>query len=93
MGSSPSSAPTAGVLREDSGWLPASHGLFLFPKSDDVQGVSYQPKVLPAFANDHIHRGAVGGVMNVRNIRLTAPQFPIPLDGTIFQPVKSMPMP
>lgn len=76
------------VLREDSGWLPASHGLFLFPKSDDVQGVTYVPKVLPAFASDHIHRGAVGGVMNVRNIRLTAPQFPIPLDGTIFQPVK-----
>ncbi len=76
------------VLREDSGWLAASHGQFAFPKSADVQGVTYLPAILPAFANSQIHRGAIGGVMNIRNIRLTAPQFPIPLDGTIFQPVK-----
>ena len=76
------------VLREDSGWIAASDGVFLFPKSADVQGVVYSPPIDPAFGDAQIHRGAVGGVINVRNIRLSAPQFPLPSDGTIFQPVK-----
>jgi len=74
------------VLREDSGWLPASHGLFQFPKSADISELTYVPPVPPAFTDSQIHHGAVRGVMNIRNVRLSAAQFPV--GGIIFQPVK-----
>lgn len=74
------------VLREDSGWLPASHGLFQFPKGADIPANTYVPPVLPAFTDSQIHRGAVRGVMNIRNIRLSAGQFAA--GGITFQPVK-----
>ncbi|MCU1321477.1 MAG: hypothetical protein JWM43_1126 [Acidobacteriaceae bacterium] len=43
------------VQRTDSGWRAQSDGLFVFPNATD-------------FAN-RVHRGAVAGVFNVRNIR------------------------
>jgi hypothetical protein len=43
------------IRRTDSGWQPSSDGLFTFPNAAD-------------FAN-RVHRGAVAGVFNVRNIR------------------------
>ena len=74
------------VLREDSGWLPASDGLFRFPTDADIPELTYSPPVPPAFNDSQIHRGAIRGVVNVRNIRLSAAQFPV--GGIIFQPVK-----
>jgi hypothetical protein len=74
------------VLREDSGWLPASDGLFRFPTSADIPELTYNPPVPPAFIDGQIHRGAILGVINIRNIRLSAAQFPV--GGIIFQPVK-----
>ena len=77
------------VLREDSGWLAASPGLFVFPKSADIQELTFQPPVGPAFGNNQIHLGAIRGVLNIRNVRLTAPQFTLPSSAEIiFQPVK-----
>jgi hypothetical protein len=43
------------VQRTDTGWQPSSDGLFIFPNVAD-------------FAN-RVHRGAVAGVFNIRNIR------------------------
>ena len=74
------------VLREDSGWLPASDGLFRFPTDSDIPEVTYNPPVPPAFSASQIHRGAIRGVVNIRNIRLSEAQFPA--GGIVFQPVK-----
>jgi hypothetical protein len=45
------------VYRADSGWQPASEGVFVFPTKE-------QPDYL-----GHVHPGAVLGVANIRNIR------------------------
>ncbi|MBP1599073.1 MAG: hypothetical protein H6Q05_4450, partial [Acidobacteria bacterium] len=67
------------TLREDSGWQPASDGLFEFP--------SDAPQISPAFDTMHIHKGAIQGVVNIRNIQLDAPQFKLPGTAAIYQPV------
>jgi hypothetical protein len=46
---------TGWVQRVDTGWQPASQGNFVFPPALQIAG--------------RIHRGAVGGVFNIRNIR------------------------
>jgi hypothetical protein len=46
---------TGWVKRLDSGWQPASQGNFVFPPGLQIAG--------------RIHRGAVAGVFNIRNIR------------------------
>jgi hypothetical protein len=77
------------VLREDSGWQPTTDGLFHFPTTNDVPGVTFAPPIPPAFADGQIHRGAIKGVVNIRNIRLAGPPFAVPPGGVvIFQPVK-----
>ena len=78
------------VLREDSGWQPASEGLFHFPTSDDLPAIAFNPTIPPAFSDKlgQIHRGAVRGVVNIRNIRLAGPQFTVPPHNTIFRPVR-----
>ena len=43
------------VQRTDTGWVATSNGLFTFPNTADFAG--------------RVHRGAVAGVFNVRNIR------------------------
>ncbi|HET9226821.1 MAG TPA: hypothetical protein VFR31_09150 [Thermoanaerobaculia bacterium] len=62
------------VLREDSGWVAASDGLF------DYTGVP------AAFTPAQIHPGAIVGLVKIRNIRLSAGQFP--LGKSIWQPVR-----
>jgi hypothetical protein len=59
------------ILREDSGWVAASDGKFEFP-ADTAHGIN------AAFPEQRIHRGAVLGVVNVRNILLRGAQFPVP---------------
>lgn len=82
------------VLREDSGWLAASHGKFHFPRSSEVNELTFSQDVPPAFDDSQIHRGAIHGVVNIRNVRLSAPQVTIPSgdpgypQGVVFQPVK-----
>ena len=77
--------PGGWVLREDSGWQPTSDGRFLFKGDPNAVGGA----LLPAFAEANIHRGAVSSVVNIRNIRLNGPQFPLPSpDGpVVWQPV------
>jgi hypothetical protein len=63
---------TGWVQRTDTGWQPASHGIFKFPPPN-------------TWAN-RVHRGAVGGVFNLRNIReqpdiVTCP----PVGGVTFE--------
>ena len=70
------------TLREDSGWQPASDGLFDFPS--DKTGL---PQIDPAFDAAHIHKGAIQGLVNIRNIQLDAPQFKLPGTGATYQPV------
>ncbi len=60
------------VLREDSGWVPASDGRFEY--TGDLKGV---PAVPPAFPAPLRHRGAVEGLINVRNIQLDGAQFDV----------------
>jgi hypothetical protein len=73
--------PGGWVLREDSGWLAASAGLF-----------EYRPPIAEAFPPERRHPGAIAGVERVRNIRLEGPQFPIPVtggpDSIAWQPVR-----
>ena len=49
--------PAGWVHRTDSGWQPASEGVFVFPVNER-----------PDYAG-HVHPGAVLGVVNIRNIR------------------------
>lgn len=70
------------TLREDSRWQPASDGMFDFPC--DKKG---SPPIPQAFDPAHIHRGAIQGVVNIRNIQLDAPQFQLPGTSAIYQPV------
>ena len=76
--------PGGWILREDSGWVAASNGLFDFPH-DEVHGIA------PAFPPQRIHKGAVRGVVNVRNIRLQGADFPVPpppaATPVVWQPV------
>ena len=67
------------VLREDSGWVAASDGVFDF-RGDPKGGVP------PAFQPQQIHPGAVVGVVKIRNIRLSAGQFE--LGASTWQPVR-----
>lgn len=48
------------ILRTDSGWQPASDGVFDFPRSSKADYAG------------HVHTGAVLGVVNIRNIREVA---------------------
>jgi hypothetical protein len=81
------------VLREDSGWQPTSDGLFVFKGDANAVAPPVPPGVPqplpPAFVETDIHRGAVSGVVNIRNIRLNGAQFPLPSpDGAVvWQPV------
>jgi hypothetical protein len=74
---------TAGgwILREDTGWVAASDGLF-----------AYQPVPADAFPPERRHLGAISGIERVRNIRLEGPQFPLPVQGGAlalnWQPVR-----
>src|SRR5262249_46654511 len=82
------------ILREDSGWVPVTDGLFRFPSSADLpttpQKIGLSPDITPAFDDTlhQIHRGAVKGVVNIRNIRLAGPQFSPPGSAAVFRPVK-----
>lgn len=60
------------VQRTDTGWQPASHGLFQFPP-DVVHGVDW---------TNSVHKGPLVGAFNVRNIRemLEVETFPNPAD-------------
>ena len=60
------------VQRTDTGWQPASHGLFEFPP-DPAHGVNW--------ANS-VHKGPLVGAFNIRNIRetLEVETFPNPAD-------------
>ena len=65
------------ILREDSGWVAAGDGRFDY--QDDPHAVG---GTLPAaFPPGNRHPGAIAGVVNVRNIRLAGPQFPLPPAG------------
>jgi hypothetical protein len=55
------------ILREDTGWLAASDGLF-----------AYTPAAAEAFPESKRHLGAISGIERVRNIRLEGSQFPLP---------------
>src|SRR4029453_3634574 len=50
------------ILREDSGWVPVTDGLFRFPSSADLpptpQKIGVSPDIPPAFDNARIDRGA-----------------------------------
>jgi hypothetical protein len=76
------------VLREDSGWQPTTDGLFRFPASAVPDPLELKTPIVPAFSDaaGDIHRGAVRGVVNIRNIRLTGPVFPV--GAVSFQPVQ-----
>jgi hypothetical protein len=80
------------ILREDSGWVPVTDGLFRFPSSADLpttpQKIGVSPDITPAFDDARIDRGAVKGVVNIRNIRLAGPQFSPPGSAAVFRPVK-----
>ena len=60
------------VRRTDTGWQPASHGLFEFPP-DPAHGVNWA---------DSVHKGPLAGAFNIRNIRetLEVETFPNPAD-------------
>ena len=77
------------VLREDSGWIATSDGRFAY--QGDNTG---NPIVDPAFTPDRIHPGAMEALVDVRNIRLDGPQFPLPKvksganPQSVWQPVR-----
>lgn len=68
------------VLREDSGWVAATDGVF------DYRGDPSSKDAPAAFQPHQIHPGAVVGVVRIRNIRLSAGQFT--LGGSTWQPVR-----
>jgi hypothetical protein len=77
------------ILREDSGWVPTSDGHFAF--EGDPRAIP-PDNVPPAFPDANVHKGAVGSVVNIRNIRLAGPQFALPAgpvtpNSRIWQPV------
>jgi hypothetical protein len=78
--------PGGWVLREDSGWVPASDGRFDYRGDPQAVEAKYHD---PAFRADHIHPGPILGVVDIRHIRLDGPQIAVPPGGaTIWQPVR-----
>jgi hypothetical protein len=63
------------VLREDSGWVATSDGRFNFPGDPNALATTPAP---PSFSQQQVHRGPIEAVVNIRNIRLDGPQFPVP---------------
>ncbi|MFE5710653.1 hypothetical protein ACFQ7J_07510 [Streptomyces sp. NPDC056501] len=61
------------VLREDSGWVAAGEGRLDY--KGDPAGLP--DVIVPAFSEDVRHPGPFEAAENVRNIRLTAPAFPL----------------
>lgn len=82
--------PGGWILREDSGWQPASDGRFLFKDIEEVNPDGSNPRPIEAaFPVARVHKGAVEMVVNIRNIRLNGAQLVLPSTGgpITWQPV------
>jgi hypothetical protein len=77
--------PGGWMLREDSGWQPASDGRFAFNDYQEVDPDNTNLRtVAAAFPPARVHRGAIEAVVNIRNIRLDGAQFVLPSPGGVI---------
>lgn len=80
--------PGGWVLRKDTGWQPVTDGKF---KYHEVADPKYDAYAHPFSKDDHrIHRGAIEGVENIRNIEIVGAIFPAGWEsgsGPAWQPV------